>query len=51
VIRRKIIKCPDCKGSGKRLWKLGKCKRCKGTGYVVELDLINRMPRENDDHD
>ena len=36
MIRRlkRIIKCPDCRGSGMRLWKLGKCKRCHGTGYV-----------------
>jgi DnaJ-class molecular chaperone len=32
--RRRLARCPDCNGSGVRLWKQGKCKKCRGTGQV-----------------
>jgi len=37
VIQR-LVTCPDCKGSGKRLWIDEKCQRCKGEGYTASYE-------------
>lgn len=30
-----VVKCPDCKGSGRGTGPLGQCSRCRGTGQVL----------------
>jgi DnaJ-class molecular chaperone len=41
----RLVACPDCKGSGTRLWKRGKCNLCKGSGYIRTASIRVRGVR------